>query len=186
MGGKVMSGLILIVAASAGEGGDPLVSADLTRIIWTVLTFLLLLLALRLTAWPKIVKALDERERKIQQRFDDAAAHAAAAEKKVSEYEARIERIEDDARQVLDKARRDAERLAEEAQAKSRAEMERMVERAKHDIRQAQGTAIGEFKAHAVDMVMKVSEQLLKEDLSEEQHRRFVDKCVTSYEEIES
>ena len=129
------------------------------------------------------MKALEEREARIQMRFDDAHERVTAAEARVAEYEERLRKIEDESRRILEKAREDAERLSLEIQARGSSEIERLLSRAKREIGLARGKAAAELKGEVADMVMKIVERVLDEKLGDEEHRRFVDRCVAGYEE---
>ncbi len=172
-------------AAGLGRRGEgpSLLDFPLNVVFWSWFTFVLLLLALWRTAWPKIVKALDEREARIQKRFDDAEERVAAAEDKVAEYEERLRRIEDESRRVLDKARQDAERLSVEIQARGRSEIDRLLTRAKREVGLARGKAADELKNEVVDMVLKIVERVLEEEVGDLEHRRFVERCIAGYED---
>ena len=159
---------------------------QLQVLIWTILVFLALLALLWKFAWGPLMKALDEREARIQKRFDDAEERVAAAEAKVQEYEERMRNIEDESRRILDETRQDAERLSVEIQTRGRAEIDRLLVRAKREIGLAQGKAADELKREVVDMVVKIVERVLAEQVGDEQHRRFVERCIAGYEEAEA
>ncbi len=73
MGDLLNTGLPFLLSA-AEEGGRKfgLLSPDPGLILWTVLTFVGLLLLLRKTAWGPIVDGLDRREEKIRASLSDA------------------------------------------------------------------------------------------------------------------
>jgi F-type H+-transporting ATPase subunit b len=171
---------------AAEAHGPTLVGIELGMFFWTLLTFALLLVALRFTAWPKIVKALDEREKRIQQRFDDAEARVKAAEARVAEYEERLRHVEDESRRILDKSRQDAERIAVEIQSKGRAEVEKLVDRARREIGLAQAKAADDLKGASIDMVIQVVEQVLDRNIKDEEHRQFIEECINKYEKSAS
>ena len=173
----------MLMAAEGGGKVPSLLDVPLNVVFWSWFTFALLLLALWRTAWPKIVKALDEREARIQKRFDDADERVAAAEAKVSDYEERLRHIEDESRRILGQAREDAERLSVEIQAQGRAEIDRLLVRARREIGLAQGKAADELKKEVADMVLAIVERVIEEQLGDDAHRRFVDRVIAGYEE---
>jgi F-type H+-transporting ATPase subunit b len=167
----------------AAEGGFPTWLLPETQVlIWSVIVFLALLALLWKFAWGPLMKALDEREKRIQKRIDDGEARLRDAESKHSQYEKRLLDIEDERRALLDKARQNAERVAAETQAKGRAEVDRLVERAKREISLAQAKAADDLKAQSVDMVIKVVEEVLDRHIKEDEHRQFVEECIEKYE----
>ncbi len=177
-----MPGFNSLVLAAGGARGPQLIFFELTPFVWTILTFLLLLVALKFTAWPAIIKALDEREKRIQQRFTAAEERVEAAERKVDEYETRIKNIEDEGRKIIDEARSDAEGTRARIQATAGEEIERMIARARREIDLAQAKAAEDLKTDVVDMAVQIVEKVLEEQVAETEHRRFVDDCITKYE----
>ena len=179
-----MPGFNSLVLAAGEAHGPQLIGIELTPLVWTIVTFLLLLVALRFTAWPAIIKALDEREKRIQQRFTDAEERVEAAERKVDEYETRIKNIEDEGRTIIDEARSDAEGTRARIQATAGEEIERMITRARREIGLAQAKAAEDLKTDVVDMAVQIVEKVLEEQVAETEHRRFVDDCITKYENM--
>jgi len=179
-----MPGWLAMLASEGGPAGPTLFGLELTLVFWTVLTFLLLLLALRFTAWPKIIQALDEREKRIQKRFDDAEARVAAAERRAAEYEERLRHIEDEGRKIIEESRTSATRVAADVEANARSEIERLIERAKKEISLARGKAVDDLKREVIDLSVRIVEKVLEEQVSEEKPRRFVDDCIAKYEKL--
>ena len=66
-------------------GGINLIDPKLGLIFWTLVTFLVVVLILRFSAWGPIMKALDERESKITGDIDKAAEDRAESEKLLKE-----------------------------------------------------------------------------------------------------
>jgi F-type H+-transporting ATPase subunit b len=152
---------------------------------WTIIMFVLLLVALRFTAWPAIIKALDERERRIQRRFDEAEERVEAAEHRAAEYEARIQHIEEEARRMMDEARENSERMVARIQREASDEIERMLARARREIELAQGKAASELKHDVVDLSCQLVETVLEEQVSDEEHHRFVNACIDRFEQMQ-
>ena len=179
-----MPGFNSLMLAAGEAHGPELIDPNFAMFVLTIVTFLLLLVALKFTAWPAIIKALDEREKRIQQRFTDAEERVDAAERKVDEYEQRIRNIEDEGRTIIDEARSDAEGTRSRIQAAAREEIERMIARARREIDLAQAKAAEDLKTDVVDMAVQIVEKVLEEQVEEAEHRRFVDDCITKYENM--
>ena len=53
-------------AADAAHESPPLFSVDPGLMIWTIITFIIVLVILRMTAWKPLMTALEERQKSIE------------------------------------------------------------------------------------------------------------------------
>ncbi|TAM53035.1 MAG: F0F1 ATP synthase subunit B [Paraburkholderia sp.] len=120
--------------------------------------------------WPPMVKALDERSRKI-------ADGLAAAEKGKTELEAAHKRVD----QELAKARNDGQQriadaekralsVAEEIKANAQAEAARIIAQAKADAEQQVVKARETLRAEVAVLAVKGAEQILKREIDQAAH----------------
>ena len=120
--------------------------------------------------WPPMVKALDERSKKI-------ADGLAAAEKGKTELEAAHKRVD----QELAKARNDGQQriadaekralaVAEEIKANAQAEAGRIIAQAKADAEQQVVKARETLRAEVATLAIKGAEQILKREVDQAAH----------------
>ena len=120
--------------------------------------------------WPPMVKALDERSKKI-------ADGLAAAEKGKTELEAAHKRVD----QELAKARNDGQQriadaekralaVAEEIKANAQAEAGRIIAQAKADAEQQVVKAREALRAELASLAIKGAEQILKREVDQAAH----------------
>jgi F-type H+-transporting ATPase subunit b len=120
--------------------------------------------------WPPMVKALDERSKKI-------ADGLAAAEKGKTELEAAHKRVD----QELAKARNDGQQriadaekralaVAEEIKANAQAEAGRIIAQAKADAEQQVVKAREALRAEVASLAIKGAEQILKREVDQTAH----------------
>ena len=99
--------------------------------IYTLVVFLLLLAILGKFAWPAITAALEERERNIEENIAAAAAKHEEAKRLLAEHEARLAETSGEVRELLEEARRDADRtkaqIVEEAKQAAGLERDRAI-----------------------------------------------------------
>src|SRR5437879_6801414 len=95
-------------------------------IFWEVLSFAILLFVLYKFAFPGILNALEEREKKIKDSLDQAEPHRSEAERKLKEYEAKLNTAGQEAEGLRAAAKERAKRLMEENEQRLTAEPERM------------------------------------------------------------
>lgn len=145
-----------------------------------LIAVLLLFFFLRRYAFPPLLKALRDRQTRIASEIEAAERthHEAEALKRDLEEQLRDVRqraelamtralrdAEDESRQIVEHARQEARRLMEEAEAEISAERDR---------------AIASVKAQAADLAVAVAERVLGEGLTPEQSRKLFDQFVQS------
>jgi F-type H+-transporting ATPase subunit b len=172
-------------AGAHGNGEDenpsPFKQAlDLT--IWTIVVFLLLLTVLWLAAWKPMLKALQDREHNIRTALEEAQRARAEGQQLRAEFEQEKARANEAVRQMIDEARRDAERLKEEIKAQGRAEVQAERDRARRDIETARDQALAQITERMADLAAVISAKFLKRQVNLDDHRRLVDEALVDLE----
>src|SRR4051812_42598084 len=109
---------------------NPLVQPDPGLFIWTIVTFLGLLWALKKLAWGPLLTALDARQNAIRKSLDDAQAAKGELERLNAESAKIIQQARVDAESIISQSRIDGDRLREEIRAKARTEADHIVKNA--------------------------------------------------------
>jgi len=144
-------------------------------IIWTAITFLILLFLLRKIAWKPLLNALQSREEKIQSSLERAEKAKEEAERLLEENRTNLQRAEDQAHQVIREGRAVAEKLKNEILEKANASSRRMIEQAKEEIQREKDVALAELRREVVDLAIQVASKILGEELDERHHRKVVE-----------
>lgn len=144
-----------------------LVKPDPGLFIWTVLIFLIVLFILWKFAFGPISKALHERDMGIE----EALKSAERAKEEMNHLKADNERILNEAREeraiMLKEAKEAKEMIIAEAREKANAEYNRIVEDAQRQINNQRMAAIIDIKNQVGNMVLEVSEKVLRRELSD-------------------
>lgn len=133
-------------------------------------------------AWGPVTKVLDDRQKKIEDGFDEIKRkqdQAAALEHQLGE---RLHNIEQEARARIQEAINDGRRLAAEITEKAHEEAGEIAERAKRTIELEIAKARIELRNEIVGMTIQASERLLREHLDGEGQRRLVGAFVDELE----
>ena len=109
-----------------------------------------------------IGKALDARGEAIRKDLDDARRLREEAQQLLADYQRKSLEAEEEARSIIDQAKREAEALAVETR-KSLAEgLERRTKAAEDKIARAEAQALSEVRAAAVNAAIAAAESILK------------------------
>lgn len=155
-----------------------LLSADPGLIVWTIVTFLLLLGILWKFAWNPILGALDAREQAIQKTIDDAERLQAEAEAVLQEHQKRLAEARADGNRIMEEARQAGEHMKQDILEKARSESDKVLERAHRQLELETEQAIQTIRAQAADLAIKVAEKVLERSLTDADHRRLADEAI--------
>ncbi len=147
-------------------------------IIWTTITFLVLMWALKKLAWKPILSALESREERIRSALDEAEKNRQEAEKKLAEYEKMIEDAKRQSQEIVNKGRKTAEMLKEEVVQKANEEAARLLEKAKREISLEREKAIEDIRKLAVDLSVHAASKLIAKNLTGEDHKKIAEKYI--------
>ncbi|HXX75695.1 MAG TPA: F0F1 ATP synthase subunit B [Nitrospiraceae bacterium] len=149
-------------------------------IFWEVVSFGILLFALYKFAFPGILSALEEREKKIRDSLDQAERHRTEAEHKLKEYEAKLSAASKEADGILATAKERAQRLLEENEQRLTAEAERIKGDTTREIDQERRKAIQDIRAQTTDLALMVAEKVVQRSLTDADHRKLADDALAA------
>jgi len=149
--------------------------------IFTLIVFVLLFLLLRQFAWGPIVDGLEKREGAIAQQIADAEAAHEKAKAMLAEHEYKMDKVQDEVREILAEARRDAEHTREEMIAAAQAETEAMKNRAVTDIERARDEALDQLFSHMAESVAQATEHVLGRAINESDDRQLIDDALAKF-----
>ena len=147
-------------------------------IFWEILSFAILFFVLYKYAFPGILSALEEREKKIKDSLDEAERHRSEAEQKLKEYEAKLNTAAKEAEGIMAATKERAQRLMEENEQRMTAEAERIRGDATREIDQERRKAIQDIRAQTTDLALMVAEKVVQRSLNEADHRKFADEAL--------
>ncbi len=149
--------------------------------IFTFFVFVLLLFILKKFAWGPIVAGLEKREGGIQQQIDDANDAHEKAKALLAKHEYQMDKAQDQVREILAEARRDAEHTREEMIAAAQKETELMKNRAVNDINQARDQALDQLFSHMAKSVAEATEHVLGRTISESDDNKLIDDALAQF-----
>ncbi len=161
-----------------GSSGSFLVSPQIGLMIWTLLTFVIVLLILRRYAFPRIAKALDERRRSIEESIDEAERSRREAEELLEQYRGRLKEAREQSEEIVDRARKNADQHEEDAKQQARQDYEDQMEKAKRDIEQETRRALDEIRREMAELTMVAAEKVTRRSLDDEDHRELVEEAL--------
>jgi F-type H+-transporting ATPase subunit b len=155
-----------------------MLNVDPGLIIWTVITFLILLFLLRLTAWKPILTALDTREENIRSSLQKAEKARDDAERLMEENRKNLEQAEEQSQKILKESRALGEKMRQEMIAKANEESRRMIEHARDQIERQKQEALKELRQEVASLAVRAAGMILDEKLDEKKHKELIDAFI--------
>jgi len=165
-------------AQGGGEGGGGLYDINTGLSVWTLIVFAILLALLGKFAWGPILRMVDEREKGIQAKLDQAAASHAEAAKLLEQHREQIADARRQANELISEGRQAADRVRKEIEEKARAEGQGMIERARTEIERERDAALEALRKESVDLALAAASRLMQENLDQAKDRALVERYL--------
>ena len=147
-------------------------------IIWTIITFLVVLFVLKKFAWPHLLAALDEREKRISDAIAGAEQARQEAEEVLREHRQKLAAADEEARQVVAEAREAGANVRQTIVSQAREEAERLLDQARTNIESEKRAAIAELRRETANLAVQAAGALIDANLDDEKNRGLVDDFI--------
>src|SRR5688572_11446276 len=107
-----------------------------------------------------ITKALDDRADMVRKELDQARRLREEAQDLLADYQRKQRAADEEAKAIIDEARREAEAMKAESARSLKEQLDRRTRLAEDKIARAEAQAISEVRAAAVDVAMSTAERL--------------------------
>ena len=132
-------------------------------LFWVLVSFLIFAGALLYYGVPAMVgKMLDDRADGIRRELDEARKLREQAQSLLADYQRKAREAENEAKSIIDQAKREAEAMASETKKSLIESIERRSKQAEDKIARAEAQALSEVRATAVDTALAAAEKMLK------------------------
>jgi F-type H+-transporting ATPase subunit b len=166
------------LAAEGAEAKPSLLAGDIGNVFWTILIFGLVLVILGKFAWGPILNTLQSRESFIHEALAKAKHDRDAAEARLREYEERLATARAEATAIVEEGRRDADAVKRKIEADAKAEADKMVERARHEIKIATDTATSSLYQLSARLATDMAARVIGRELSAQDHERLIAEAI--------
>ena len=148
-------------------------------LFWMVIIFSIVFFILKKYAWKPILKALNDREKKIE----EALHSAEKVKQEMVKLQADNEKILAEARLERDKLIKEArvikDKLIEESKSQAQLEAQKIITAARTTIESEKKSAIKEIKDKVAELSVLVAEKILKEKLIDKKDQNnYIDKLM--------
>ncbi len=171
---------------AAQESQPSIMNVEPGLMVWTVVTFVVLLVVLRFTAWKPLLASLEARERRIREAVEGAERARKESEALLVQHREMLDRAKSEALAIIEEGKADGLKLRESLTAQARAETEEFKARARRELDLATDQAKKELFVHASKLSVELAERILGRTLDSNDQRRIVGRIVEEYRSQQS
>jgi F-type H+-transporting ATPase subunit b len=151
---------------------------DVRQVATQIVGFLLMVWILRRYAWGPLLGFLEARRQRIAAEFAAADRLKGEAEELKQRYQAELRTIDAHARQRLQEAVAEGQRVAAEIKAQAQQDAAHRIERAGEEIARERERAKELLKEHMVMLSMRAAEKILRQKLDDSTQRKLVGEFI--------
>ncbi|MDA0029918.1 F0F1 ATP synthase subunit B [Brachyspira hyodysenteriae] len=149
-------------------------------IIWTWITFLLVLAILGASTWKIILKGLNARADKIQEDLEEAEKTRENAKKSLAAYREQIDNAKAEASAIIENARVEANRIRDKIINNAREEAELNKNKIMSEIDRSKEEAMNSVKKQALDIAVVMAETILKRNINKEDNQALINEFINN------
>lgn len=172
------------VEAGAEAAHPSIMNVNPGLMIWTVVTFVALMIVLRFTAWGPLQKSLEAREKRIQDAVDGAEKARRDSEELLARHQKMVDEAIEEAHKIIDEGKADGLRLKHEILTQARAEAEEHKVRALREVDLAADQAKKELWGEATKLSTELAEKILRRSLDNADQRRLIEEVLQEYRAV--
>ncbi len=147
-------------------------------ILWTIITFIVLLFLLRRFAWKPLLEALHTREESIRSSIEKSEQAKAEAERLLEENKLQLAGAASEVRRLIKEGEVNAERRRTEIEHEARQKAERRLKEAEEEILRFKEEALVQLRGEVADLAISAASKILDETLDEKRHKKIIDAAL--------
>jgi len=161
-----------------GHGSPGFLSPDGTMVLFTWITFFLLLALLNKFAWKPILRGLDEREDTIRKSLDDADKIRVEMAQLQATHDRIMLESQTQGKEMIEQSRKAAGDAAKAITHKAKEEARIQLENARRDIKNEAENAKAMLRVESVHIAIDLAGKLIEENLDDDKNRKLVNRVL--------
>jgi F-type H+-transporting ATPase subunit b len=148
------------------------------EILWAAIAFVIVFSLLAWKAWPPIKAGLKARQDKIREDLEKAESARMEAESSLEDYKRQLADARNDASQIIEEARLQAEGVRQERVAAVETEIAELRARAAEDIRLATERAMGDLQSKVAELSIELAEKVVERNLDRQTQTALIESYI--------
>lgn len=151
---------------------------SIPTLITQVVSFIILLVLLRVFAYKPIMKMLDERSQRVKDSVEQAEAVKQQSAKAEAELKKQIEQSSREGQERIARAVKAGEEVKQKAEADAKIEADKLITRARQEIRRERDEAIDGVRREFADLTVLAAGKVIEKSLDKAEHRELIEKVL--------
>jgi F-type H+-transporting ATPase subunit b len=173
-----MAPAVSAVLGAQGGGAASLLLPAPFEMIWGFIGFAILMAIMAWKVFPGLNETLENRQKAIQGRLEDAEEALQEAERKRREYEEKLASAREEADDIIAEARSRAEKVREDLIKKAEEEAREITERAQADMEAERRRLIQELRGRVAELSLAIASKIVGRELEAGRHEDLVDEYI--------
>jgi F-type H+-transporting ATPase subunit b len=144
-----------------------------------VIAFLAMIAILARWVYPRVLAAAEGRQRQIAEQLEAAEKARQEAEQRLKDAEAELQKARAQSAEIIEGANKLAEQLRADGRAKAEEEARRIVESARREIEAERQKALDSVRAEVADLVVAATERVIGESLDITRQRQLIERAIS-------
>ena len=157
---------------------------DLSQVVTQIIGFLLALYLLKRLAWKPLLRVLEERRGKITGEFEESEKLKSEIKALELKLTTELKGIDAIGRAKIQEAISEGQKIAREIRESARDEAKEVIEKAKVEIDRERAKARIELRDEIVDAVVRATERIIKQTLTEEKQKKLISDFIEGLEAL--
>jgi F-type H+-transporting ATPase subunit b len=153
--------------------------------LWTIISFLVLLFVLRKWAWKPILNALEKREQTIKSDLYSAQEEREKAEQLRKEYEENLAGAKKESQQIIQEVRRIAEEAKDATIREAKDAARNTIEKAKVEIEAERIKVAQQLRTEVATLATDTVKRILQHGLTQQDQERIITSGLNELEKID-
>ncbi|MDR0846813.1 MAG: F0F1 ATP synthase subunit B [Lactobacillales bacterium] len=179
-----MGNEILFLAAGPAKKAAEEANATYGNVIIVTLSFVLLIILLRVFVWKNVASIFEERQTKIAKDLDDAELARSSAETALAQREAELAKSKGEANEIITNAKATGETNRTKIIAEAQDEARRLKDKANQDIEAQKQSAMNSIKDDVASLAYDIATKVLEKELDGQAHSDIIDSYIGKLGEV--
>ena len=155
---------------------------QLGKVIATIINFIILLLILKKFFWSKIEILIDERQKFILNKINEAKEKEEQAEKMIIEKEVALKEARIEGKKITEKRKNQADKIYDEIINEAKNSAKIIEEKSRLELEREKLKAMEEIKEKSGDLAITLSKKIVEKELDEKNQKEILDKFIENFE----
>ncbi len=164
---------------------EGLLKLDPGLLLWTIITFIVLVLILWKAAWKPIVAGLDSRAEKLRSDIERAEKARLEADEILNKNKEILNKANEETARIIAEGKASAEKIRADIIAKAGQEAKEAADRSKREIIAAKDKALGELKLEIVNIATDIASKIILKNLKPEDQEAIVKDALRKVDSIQ-